>query len=276
MERRTLVLLLAIATAIACAAAWLVLNPSGSRGGATTGSSATNHPLPPFRRIAVEGRIDVALVEGTTEGATVEIPPKGAAAVTLEVRGDTLTVRGGEPRRWWRIFGATSGRQPRITVTYQQLDAIRLGGAVKLHAASIRTPALSVSASGAAALKIEHLDTDLLQLAGAGAVKADIAGRAMEQKIDLAGAGLFRGAELAGERVRVTVSGAGKASVKASEALDVAISGAGSVDYSGDPRITQEIRGAGKVRRRSADDGGGARRHVASAATPGVIAQPAG
>lgn len=265
MERRTLVLLLVIVTAVACGAAWLVLNPPGRRGVDAADGGPTHHALPPFRFIAVEGRVDVALVEGTTEGATVNLPTRGASKVTLEVEGDTLNIRGGEPRRWWQIFGSSAGRQPRITVVFRQLDGIRLAGAVKLHAASIRTAALSVSANGAAALKIEHLDTGSLQLAGAGAIKADVAGRAKEQKIALAGAGLFRGGELAGERVHVSVSGAGKASVRASETLDVAISGAGSVDYTGNPRITQEIHGAGKIRRRGAEDGGPVRTRMAAA-----------
>lgn len=269
MERRTLVLLLAIATAIACAAAWLVLNPPGRRGAETSGSSTTSHPLPPFHLLAVEGNVDVTLVEGTTEGATVDLPSRGAATVTLEVRGDTLTVQGGESRRWWQRFGAAGARQPRVTVAFRQLDGISLSGNVRLRATSIRAPALTITAKGAAALRIENLDTDLLRLTGAGAIKADVAGRAAEQRIELAGAGIFRGAELAGQRVRVAVSGAGKASVKAAEALDVAISGAGSVDYSGDPRVTQQISGAGKIRRRSADDGGPVRARVATMALPG-------
>jgi hypothetical protein len=272
MERRTLVLLLVIATAIACAAAWLVLNPPGRRGVETAASTTTSHPLPPFRQIAVEGHVDVTLVEGTTEGATVDLPARGAATVTLEVRGDTLTVQGGESRRWWQRFGSAAARQPRVTIAFRQIDGISLGGNVRLRAASIHAPALTVTANGAASLRIENLDTDQLKLTGAGAIKADFAGRAAEQRIELAGAGIFRGAELAGQRVRVAVSGAGKASVKVSEALEVAISGAGSVDYSGDPRVTQQISGAGKIRRRSADDGGPVRSRTATAALAGVSA----
>ena len=140
MERRTLVLLLAIATAIACAAAWLVLNPPGRRGAETSGSSTTSHPLPPFHLLAVEGNVDVTLVEGTTEGATVDLPSRGAATVTLEVRGDTLTVQGGESRRWWQRFGAAGARQPRVTVAFRQLDGISLAGNVRLRATSHSGP----------------------------------------------------------------------------------------------------------------------------------------
>ena len=176
--------------------------------------------------------------------------------MTLEVRDDTLTVQSHDGRRWWHLPGGRSAKHTRITIAFRELDGVELAGNVRLHAAAVRTPSLRVVAHGAATLDIERLDTDLLQLTGAGAVKAEIAGRAAEQQIELAGAGVFRGSELAGERVRVAVSGAGKASVRAAQTLDVAISGAGLVDYAGEPKITQQISGAGKVRRKSADDRG--------------------
>lgn len=274
MQRRTLVLMLVLAAAIACGAAWLVLGHSAGGATGAAGGSGVRHALPAFRHVDVEGFLDVELVAADTESARVDMPPRAASPVTLEVRGDTLAIRGGEPRRWWQVFGASAGRQPRVLVEFRRIDGIRIGGAVKLHAASIRTPALAVSASGAAALKIDQLDTEALQLAGAGAVKADLAGRAPEQEIELAGAGLFRGGELAGERVRVSVSGAGKASVKARDTLEVAISGAGLVDYTGEPKVTQQISGAGKIRRRSADDGSPERLRIASPAlSPAPVAR---
>ena len=254
MQRRTLVLLLLLAVAIAAAGAWLVLDRPGAVRTGRTPDASISRPLPPFRRIAVEGFADVLLVEGASEAAVVDATAKGAAAVTLAVEGDTLTVTTGETRRWWQRFGAGPARMPRITITFRDLEALRLSGNVRLRAARIRVPALAVNAAGAASIRVEHLDVDALKLTGAGAIKADFAGRAANQRIELAGAGVFRGPDLAGQRVRVAVSGAGKASVRATETLDVAISGAGSVEYSGDPKITQDISGAGKIRRRSADD----------------------
>lgn len=253
MQRRTLVLLLVLATALACAGAWVVLNRATGAGSADGPGGVTTHPLPPFRRIAVEGSAEVTLVAAAAETATVTLPARSSGAVTLEVRDDTLSVQTSDARRWWHLPGARSAKQARITIGFRQLDGVELAGNVRLHAAAVRTPSLRVVAHGAATLDIERLDTDLLQLTGAGAVKADVAGRADEQQIELAGAGVFRGAELAGERVRVVVSGAGKASVRAAQTLDVAISGAGLVDYAGEPKVTQQISGAGKIRRKSAD-----------------------
>jgi hypothetical protein len=267
MRRRTLVLLLLLAVAVAIGGAWRVLNRPGAASAASAPDGHSAQAVAPFRRIAVEGLADVTLVEGASEGVAIDAPPKGAP-VTVEVRDGTLQIGANESRRWWQGFAAGSARAPRITITFRTLEALRLGGAVRLRAASLRSPTLAVTASGAASIRVENLDVDELKLSGAGAIKADLAGRAREQQISLAGAGVFRGAELAGEHVRVAVSGAGKALVSAGQTLSVSISGAGSVEYSGDPKITQDISGAGKIRRRSAGDGDAIRVHVAGAWGP--------
>ena len=272
MQRRTLVLLLVLATVLACAGAWIVLNRATGAASGDGHGGVTTHPLPPFRRIAIEGSADVTLVAAAAETATVSVPAKSSGTVTLEVRDDTLTVQINDARRWWQLPGARSAKQVRVTIGFRQIDSVELAGNVRLRAAALRTPRLSVVAHGAATLDIDRLDTDLLQLTGAGAVKADVAGRAAEQQIELAGAGVFRGSELAGERVRVVVSGAGKASVRAAQTLDVAISGAGLVDYAGEPKVTQQISGAGKIRRKSADDRGPVHIRIA---LPAAVAPPA-
>jgi hypothetical protein len=268
MQKRTLALLLLLAVATAFGGAWLVLNRPGTVGATAAREAAREQPVAPFRNVAVEGFADVTLVQGEREGVVVDTGPKGGTAVTVEVRGDTLHVSATESRRWWHGFGSGTARVPRVTITFRTLETLRLAGAVRVRAVSVRSPTLTVTASGAASVRVENLEADALKVSGAGAVKAEFAGRAREQRIALAGAGVFRGAELAGDHVRVSVSGAGKASVRAAQTLDVAISGAGSVEYSGDPKVTEDISGAGKIRRRSAGDGESARVRVAAAQDP--------
>ena len=99
-------------------------------------------------------------------------------------------------------------------------------------------------------MRINGLDTKELAIAASGAVKAEIAGRATDQRIAISGAGDYRAAGLASDNARVAVSGAGKVFINATKTLKVSISGAGSVDYLGDPKVTQEISGMGRVKRR--------------------------
>ncbi len=99
-------------------------------------------------------------------------------------------------------------------------------------------------------MRITDLDCRDLAIAASGAVKAEIAGRAIDQRIAISGAGDYRAAGLASDNARVSVSGAGKVIVNAAKTLKVSISGAGSVDYLGDPKVTQDISGMGRVKRR--------------------------
>jgi hypothetical protein len=94
------------------------------------------------------------------------------------------------------------------------------------------------------------LQATRLRLDGAGAIKAEIAGRVAEQSIDLSGAGSYQAVDLISDNVAVQVSGAGKAIVNAKTLLKADISGAGLVEYAGNPRLEQEISGIGKIRRR--------------------------
>ena len=93
-------------------------------------------------------------------------------------------------------------------------------------------------------------------MSGAGALRAEVAGRAADATVSISGAGEFKGGKLVIQNAQVTVAGAGKVTVNAEKTLRATISGAGSVDYVGDPKVTESVSGAGRVRRRDAASGG--------------------
>ena len=121
---------------------------------------------------------------------------------------------------------------------------------MKVVAERLAVPHLGLALNGAGSVRIASIEADELTLSGAGAVKAEIAGRVGTQKISMTGAGVYRAGELLSDHATVAVSGAGKALVNAAKTLTVDISGAGSVEYLGDPKVTERVSGAGKVRRR--------------------------
>ena len=254
MKRSLLPLVVVLAVAVAAGAAWLVL----SRGFDGSGSKVTTErrTLPPFARIVIEGQPDVTLVQGAAEGLVVEVPSRHQARVRAEVRDGTLVVTASDSRRWWsRLFGGGT-RAPRITVTFRDLDALQVAGAVKIRADGLKADRLAITATGAASLKLAGLDVGELSVEGAGAIKAELAGRAVVQKVAISGAGSYRAADLASDRAAIAVSGAGRVVVHAEKTLSVALSGAGVVEYLGDPEVKQEISGAGRVRKRDAAEAG--------------------
>lgn len=202
-----------------------------------------------FHRVEINGQANVTLVQGPTEGVTVEAP--ASARVRTEVRDQTLVVDAQDQRHVWQWFsGRGTGRTPRVTINIRDLDRIEAAGAVKLVADSIKSADLRVDLAGACSLHVRDLQATTLKLDGSGATKVDISGRVVRQEIDLSGAGSYQAAKLTSDEAVVEVSGAGKAVVNARNALTVDISGAGKVEYFGDPKLKQTISGIGKVSRR--------------------------
>ena len=210
-----------------------------------------DRPATGFHRLEIDGQVEVTLVQGTAEGVTVEAPSSMLRRVRTEVRDGTLMIDAAEQRRIWQWFSGRRGsRTPRITVNLREVDRIEAAGAVTIAADSLKAGELRLDLAGACSLKIRDLQATTLSLDGSGAIKADVAGKVLRQRIDLSGAGSFQAGKLASEEAIIEVSGAGKAVVNATHSLEVDISGAGAVEYLGDPKVKQSISGIGKVRRR--------------------------
>ena len=204
-----------------------------------------------FSRIQIDGQADITLVQGATEGITLEATAQGLKQIHAEVRGRTLQIGMVDQSHWWQwITGGASTRTPKITINLIQLERIEAAGAVNIVADNLKANELRLDFAGACKLKIADLQANKLRLDGAGAIKAEITGKVADQDIDLSGAGSYQAADLISDNVGVRVSGAGKAIVNAKTLLKADISGAGLVEYSGNPRLEQEISGIGKIRRR--------------------------
>ena len=256
MRRAILPLLVLAAIATAAGLAWWTL--SGGRWGGVGGGPGADavtetRTLPPFHAIDVSGIADITLVQGDTDLIVIEASPRAQRQIQASVRNETLVIHAADERSTvFAMFGRTT-RSSRITVTFRNLDAIEASGAVKIAApAPLKIPALRISASGTVALRLENLQVQTLKLSGAGAVKADLAGRAAEQAVSISGAGKYDAPMLESDDARVAVSGAGKVIVNARKTLTINLSGAGLVEYVGDPQVKQSVSGVGKVRRRDA------------------------
>ena len=252
MKRLVLPLALLVAIAAAVAAAWFFLDRSFRAGGASRGGELTSEQraLPPFSRLVVGGVADITLVQGAAEAVKFEAPTKQMGRVRVEVRDGTLHIANGNTGHFLSFLFGGSTRPLRATITFRDLQAVEIAGEAKLRAEGWKAERLAISISGDGTVRIAGLDTKDLTISASGAVKADISGRATDQRLSISGAVDYRAAGLASENTRVSVSGAAKVFVNATKTLKVSISGAGSVDYLGDPKVTQDISCMGRVKRR--------------------------
>jgi Putative auto-transporter adhesin, head GIN domain len=243
-----LLILVAIAAVVGLAALYGLWQDTGT-GGDTRVEERT---LPPFHQVAIQGFADVTLIQGNTEALSVAATRKQLRRMDIRVKDGRLTLASHQPGRWWfDIFGG-GARPARVTLNLRSLDAISAEGAVKVRADRLATDRLAVSASGATFVGITDLDAKELTIDGSGAMKIEIAGRAVRQSVEISGAGDYRAADLASESASVEVSGAGRVVVRVDKALAVDLSGAATVEYLGNPKVTRQISGVGRVKRREA------------------------
>ena len=261
MPRYVLPVLILAVVAVALLLTWLTLGRSASSGSET---AVAEQDLAPFRRIDVAGAAEVILQKGATEHMSVETPARGVR-IRAEVQGSTLSISAHDSRRWWSsIFGHGGGRAPRITITYRTLEAMSLAGAVKVSATALESPEFRLAANGGSSVRIDGLKTSLLRVSGAGALKAELAGEATEQRISISGAGEYDAQRLASRDATVSVSGVGHVIVRVEKTLSASISGAGNVEYYGNPEVKEHVSGVGRVKRREAARTVAPRWHVAS------------
>lgn len=254
MKRLVLALLALVAIAAVVAAGGYAFDRAfpGHRNvrAAAAPTVSESRTLAPFARIDVDGMVDVTLVQGAEEAVRIETPAKQRSRVRAEVRDGTLAIEGAPADDWFGgIFGGGS-RSARVVVTFRTLERVRGSGAVTLKADGIKADSLGIALTGASSVAIGRLDAKSLAVSGSGAMKAEIAGRAAEQTVEISGAGAYRAGDFVTDATTVSVSGAGKAIVNAARTLDVRISGAGAVDYYGNPKVHEDVSGAGRVRRR--------------------------
>jgi hypothetical protein len=251
MRRFALPILIFATVIVAAALAWFTLTHVAGSGGndVTTEVRAVN----PFHRLEINGRADVTLVEGQSESVTVETAARGQPRVLARIENGTLMIDAGDSRRrWWNalIGRRAAATPPRISVAFKSLDAIALSGTVKLTADRISATDLRIAASGGSTVRLDDIDAQSIRIVGSGALKATLAGKVVEQKIEISGAGEVHAERLASQDAVVEVSGAGSIVVNVAKTLRATISGAGSVEYYGDPEVRQSISGVGRVKRR--------------------------
>ncbi len=177
-----------------------------------------------FSAIDIAGIGAVVIVQGDTNGLTLETDDNLHAVMLSEVRGDTLHL------------GVRTNTNVRpashiiFTVTVKDLESITLSGAGTVSALDLSSDELRVDHSGAGTVTV--------------------GGTVREQWITLSGAGSYAGAALISEQATVDLSGIGNVVVNVRDRLDATVSGAGNIAYIGSPELHEQVSGVGSVGQR--------------------------
>ena len=113
----------------------------------------------------------------------------------------------------------------------------------------ITVPALDqLEIGGAGDATIEGVAGESLRIEVSGAGDVEASGEVDRVEIVISGAGDVQTDDLLAREAEVVISGAGSVHVRAAESLNATVSGAGDVVYSGDPAdVASEVSGAGEI-----------------------------
>jgi hypothetical protein len=196
-----------------------------------------------IERVQLTSIGDLKIVQGQTEGLTVEADDNLLPYIETKVRGRELTVS-------LRDGYSYSNLSPiRYTLQVKNLDRVAVSGSGNITAEALETSKLSLVITGSSNVTIDNLMVDDLRVQSSGSGNFELAGSAKTQEIDITGSGNYRCGNLESANARVKISGAGNVTLWAEEELNIRITGFGNLDYYGSPSITQSISGGGSIKR---------------------------
>jgi hypothetical protein len=197
-----------------------------------------------FNRVALTGIGKVIITQGEEESLTVEADDSLMPYIKTKVENGTL-ILGFSDEVKNKTVRPSEGIKFHLSV--KQVAGLDLRGAGNINASSLDADRLEIVVGGAGDINIGSLTAKKLVVRIRGAGDAELAGKVVEQDVEINGAGDYGAGKLNSQTAIVVVSGAGDATVWATDTLDVRISGVGSVEYYGSPSVTQNISRLGKL-----------------------------
>ena len=203
-----------------------------------------SRPMSLIHGISLNGIGTVIYAQGPAPNLTVTAEPDAMPMILTEIRDGTLHI----DTKLMSTSVISFKKPPVYTVTSPTLTDFSLNGAGKAVIGPLETRSLDVAIDGAGEVKLADvsLESFRLDIRGAGTVSAN--GSSADQDILLRGTGNFTGHGFRGQRVRIQIPGAGRASVNAADTLSVEIDGVGTVSYVGEPSVTKKIGGLGVLK----------------------------
>ena len=202
--------------------------------------------LPEFTAVSIDYPADIIIRQGDTQSVTVEADDNLLPQLSTRVSNGVLYVQNSEPNHSERV---NPTMLVRINITVKDLREVNYPTAGSVRIENFQTDSLEVNVDGAGRLTLDHVTIGRLIVGLDGAGDIDASGTAESIEIEVDGVGSFKGADLSAETARVTINGAGSATVWVEDQLTVNINGVGSVSYYGSPQVHESVDGLGTVRR---------------------------
>lgn len=190
----------------------------------------------------------VILTQGDVESLTIHADPEIRKRVHTEVKDNVLVISYDSDWKDWTGINIIDKGTPVFNLTMREIKSLSISGVGNLDAASVKSDDLTLALSGPATITVGTLTANSIKVDMSGVGSIDVAGKCLEQSLQLSGAGSYKASRLETEQTMVKLSGVGSATIWVNGSLDVNISGAGAVEYYGNAKIAQKISGIGVLK----------------------------
>lgn len=192
--------------------------------------------------IGIGGSFDVILVKGKEGNITIEGEENIIPYIETEVNGNNLEIK------FKKNTNIRTTRKLTVTVTYNDIDKISLGGSGNLsNEGVIKASDLKVSLGGSGNITLA-IDSDEVKSSIGGSGNIKLNGTTNELTCSIAGSGSIKAYELTTDILNATIAGSGSISTTVKTKIKAKVVGSGSIYYKGKPQyIDSKTVGSGDV-----------------------------
>jgi len=209
-------------------------------------------PVADFDRVIVEGPYRVHLVVGRATRAVASGTRDGLDRVSVEVRGQTLRVRGGRG-----IWSGRPGVDPgpvTIALTTRTLRSARTIGPARLEVEGAAGLNVEFVVEGGGSIRATRVAAENLVLGLQGSGALEMAGTARSLRGQFQGTGTVAATQLAAQGATIATNTLGNVALTVNGAAAITAYGLGEVIVAGRPACTLTGPGAAQVRCGAASD----------------------
>ncbi|MEO8548219.1 MAG: DUF2807 domain-containing protein [Sphingomicrobium sp.] len=208
-------------------------------------AATRNFGVSGFDRIRVDGPYTVRLATGVAPFAVASGSSAALDAISLDVQGRTLVVRGN--RSSWGGYPGEAKGPVEISIGTHELDAAWVNGSGSLAIDRLRGLSFDLSMEGSGSARVGSVAVDQFKIVISGTASAAIAGVAPRLTATVRGVSSL---DASGLTVKdATISAQGPATVKATVTSTAKVDalGAALVDLAGKPACTVRAEGSATV-----------------------------
>ena len=188
-------------------------------------------------------QVIVSVTSGAKPGVKISGDDNLVPLIESVIRDGTLILR-------LKDNSTISPKLPLLAeVVAGELDGVEVSGAASVKVkGGLKVNRFTASASGAAQVSVEGVESSQAVASATGASQVVLSGSAASLKVDASGASHVKAQSLAVENADVSISGASSVALRANKSVAGDVSGASQLELYGSPaRQTVSISGASRV-----------------------------